>query len=383
MAYAFYLFPLYSVIEPFVTHLPYGYVIIIPLLCTVFLSVLHVVVRHFRLHNIESDSSLACKIMKKVGEGRWSHILQFDHAQGDDRPTMVISVWPTVVYAWATCHQSDMGSKHMKAYVYCSDAQWNAMTNPCLVASPSSSSEASAEPAVAHNDKTITISVLFKNMEKRFTYYAHIVKKFYLDVCPNSEQAFIIQKIMDIYAVQRRCVAFIEGPPGTGKSSIAALLCAKLNGVLCPFNPTRAGESFDEIKAAAEQACERKVIVVLMDEASNMLRNMRSGRAERNPHIDTLAVDKTGWNKLMDQMANELGVIVIMTSNTPKSQLDEEEIRTGLARAFLQRIFRLPKQKEMASNLRPGRVHAVFKCLQKPASVENGYLFPPQVRSQA
>jgi len=76
----------------------------------------------------------------------------------------------------------------------------------------------------------------------------------------------------------------------------------------------------------------------------------------------------------MDQMANEVGIIVIITSNTPKSQLDEEEIRSGPVRALLKRIFRRPEEK-VASNLRPGRVHAVFKCLQKPSSAMNTYLY--------
>jgi len=148
--------------------------------------------------------------------------------------------------------------------------KWDAIMDQCLSSlSPSPPSDSPSSPT----DDVTVISVLSKNIEKRFTYYLHIAKKFYLKVCPRSEQALIVDKILDVYAERTQCSVFVEGPPGTGKSSIATLLCGRLNGVLCHFSPTRSGESFDEIKVAADQSCEGKPIVILMDEGDVMLRN--------------------------------------------------------------------------------------------------------------
>lgn len=380
MEYAFlfassvFLRPVSSALQFSVVTTPYG-AVVIPLLFTICFSIACGILRHFRCHSIESDSSLACKIMKNLGQGKWTRVFEYDHVQGDDRPTVVISVWPFAV-AKAKCDQSDSGAKKVNARLWCFDSVWRALNVDDCAAAKLMEEKAANEK----NDKTFVISKLVKNIENQYAYYSRVVSMFYYNICADSDQQAILDKIVAIYNSRKQCCAFIEGPPGTGKSSIASLLCVRLNGVLCPFDPTRPGESFDEIKAASENLCGDKVLVILMDEVDVMIRAVRNERVEQNVYTRTIAKNKPGWNGLMDQLGSERGIVVIMTSNTPKRRLDEEETRTNpltlsieLLRQGLRRVLRgrgkavppsEPKQK--ASNFRAGRVHAVFRCSTKP-----------------
>jgi hypothetical protein len=79
-------------------------------------------------------------------------------------------------------------------------------------------------------------------------------------------------------------------------------------------------------------------LVVVLEEVDILLNNIHSQRVFHNKEIPTSVYNKTTWTSFLDDMFIYRKVILIMTSNTSKTEIDK------LDNAYL----------------RQGRVHASF-----------------------
>lgn len=165
-------------------------------------------------------------------------------------------------------------------------------------------------------------------------FYNDIEIKFH-ELEDNISQTQIVEDIYNYFKRFDHCTAFISGLPGTGKSTIAALLTMKLNGVLCEtFDPTRPGFTLSKLIIRANPTKERPLII-LFDEVDVIIEDVNSGIVPHK-HIPIWIRNKTTFNKFLDHMRFHENVILIMTSNFTKEQIGE---------------------KYDPCYLRPGRVH--------------------------
>ena len=147
------------------------------------------------------------------------------------------------------------------------------------------------------------------------------------------EQKSIIESIMVHQKTRRHTVAYIHGPPGSGKSMIGILLASEYGGSLCnTLKPWQPGDTIDMVHTDVEPTS-AKPLVLVFDEVDTALIKIHEGI---EPHKDqpTVAGDKPGWNHMLDEIQRGMfpHLIVIMTSNrTPEfiRSLDPSYIRPG------------------------------------------------------
>jgi DNA replication protein DnaC len=149
------------------------------------------------------------------------------------------------------------------------------------------------------------------------------------------KQVEIIDQIITIYKEKNRCVVYLYGAMGSGKSYISFLLAKELKAHLCnSFNPTEPGDTLSNLYNEVLPDKDKPLIVVL-DEFDVILINIHAQKIGQHKNIPVSVYNKQTWNRFMDDI--NLGImypnlILVMTSNvTPKviNELDPSYIRSG------------------------------------------------------
>jgi hypothetical protein len=154
-----------------------------------------------------------------------------------------------------------------------------------------------------------------------------------------SPQQIVMAHIKKYYAQHKKCICFIQGRPGTGKSSIVRLLAKDIKTVYCnTFNPTEPGDTFQKLYAKVNPTLIRPLLLMI-DEINGILSDITNNRVDRHKHIPVLVQNKESWNRFSDNLAFYQHVIVIYSSNKSiETIIDETD----------------------PSFLRPGRVNLYF-----------------------
>ena len=177
----------------------------------------------------------------------------------------------------------------------------------------------------------------FKNL-----YYTS-VKLDLAHISPIGEQGPIVEDIIKIYKKRRRAVVFIHGVSFAGKSSIGFLLAKRLKGNYChTFNPTDPGDNFGSVINELTDDEESPIIIVL-EEVDGIIKAVHNETIKANAEIPTSVRNKETWVNFLDDMLFYKNVIVVLTSNTEKKDLD-----------LLDEAY-----------LRKGRVHAYYSMMNK------------------
>ena len=157
-----------------------------------------------------------------------------------------------------------------------------------------------------------------------------------LSITPRPEQVAIMDAIVAHHRDHDRAVAFVSGPPGTGKSMLGLFLAARLGFAYCnSLVPWQPGDTLRALHA--EMAEKDSGLVVALDEVDEALVAIKSGTILHHKHIPISVSSKPGWNRLFDDIDRGLypNLIVLMTSNRPVAFVD------GLDPSFL-RSARVP-----------------------------------------
>jgi len=194
---------------------------------------------------------------------------------------------------------------------------------------------------VKHSDDIVQISRLIKTAQGSWWGYEWVESKDYsIRHTPNYYQSTIIDKIISYCQSSkngmRRCVAFIDGEPGSQKSTIANLLCSKLdNSILCEtFDPFLCGDSYTTMYNTHKRLNGERTLVLLVNEVDEMIRNIKtpSGGSVQNKYYVQVK-NKTTWNNWLDEIDKYgYNVIVLMTSNTKYENIladDNSYLRQG------------------------------------------------------
>jgi len=142
------------------------------------------------------------------------------------------------------------------------------------------------------------------------------------DLDPLGKQREIVDDICQRFMSERRGVFFIQGASGVGKSTIGFLVAKRLSGVFChTFNPTDPGDTLALVAREADPSNERPTII-LLEEANMMIRSAHEGTVPRHKNITTCVRDKITYNSFMDDLRFYKHVLIIMTSNESKEDID-------------------------------------------------------------
>jgi hypothetical protein len=139
-------------------------------------------------------------------------------------------------------------------------------------------------------------------------------KHFELTARPTQEP--ILQDILSLYATKKFIVAFIHGPPSTGKSILGVLLADHFKSTYTnTFSPWEPGDTMSNLMEEAQPTKDRPLIISF-DEIDIPLTNIHAGISS-HPKVSTAICDKVSWNRFFDNFQRGLyyNVILLLTSN--------------------------------------------------------------------
>jgi len=160
-------------------------------------------------------------------------------------------------------------------------------------------------------------------------------------ITPLGDQGPILEKIVELYQKQQRATIFLHGESGTGKSSIGYLLAKQLKGFYChTFNPSEPGDQISNLIVDMQR--EDEPIVLVLEEIDTLLYSIHEQEIVKHPEIPISVYNKSTWSSFLDDMIFYKNMIVILTSNTSKDEIDKLD----------------------DSYLRKGRIHASYTMTQ-------------------
>jgi len=151
------------------------------------------------------------------------------------------------------------------------------------------------------------------------------------------DQKQIVDDIVDLYKNQGRVSVFIDGVSHAGKSSIGYIVAKQLGGKYChTFNPSDPGDNISILLSDAN--IEDAPLVLVLEEVDILLDNVHNNRIKPNKELPISVHNKSTWTSFLDDMFFYRKIILIMTSNKPKNEIDKMDM----------------------SYLRKGRIHANY-----------------------
>lgn len=133
---------------------------------------------------------------------------------------------------------------------------------------------------------------------------------------PMGQQGSIVDKIIENYMKRGHTVAFIHGPPGTGKSMIGILVANKFSSSFCnTLKPWQPGDTIGCLLSEVESRPQKPLIIVF-DEIDLTILKIHEGIPSHKT-VPTAVQDKSGWNIMFDAIQRGFypNIIVIITSN--------------------------------------------------------------------
>ena len=185
-------------------------------------------------------------------------------------------------------------------------------------------------------EKTVAKKTSLKIFDRMGSFFSPYYKHRDINIesiIARDDQAAIIASIRVHQDAHTHTVAYLHGPPGSGKSLVGVLLANAYGGSYCnTLKPWQPGDTLSALYAEVEPTKDSPLVVVF-DEFDTALLRVHVG-IERHKNLPIQVADKTGWNQLLDEI--QLGIyphlIVLMTSNrTPEfiCSLDPSYIREG------------------------------------------------------
>jgi hypothetical protein len=135
-------------------------------------------------------------------------------------------------------------------------------------------------------------------------------------------QAPIVHDIVSAFYAKKRLSVFLHGVVGAGKSTIGLLVAKEVKGSFChTFNPTDPGDTLHSL--LRETRAQDKPLVVVIEEANVLISNIHRNTIERHKNIPISVYNKSSFNTFLDDLMLYKNLILIMTSNKHKKEIDE------------------------------------------------------------
>lgn len=145
------------------------------------------------------------------------------------------------------------------------------------------------------------------------------------------KQLNIVNDIKQKYINNKPISIFVQGKPGSGKTTLGVLLASQLNGVLCKtFNPTEPGDSLILSHMYLNES--DGPLIILLDEVDIIIEKIHEQKINLHKSVHTDVYDKKTFNRFLDDLFLFDRVILVMTSNKSKEELnklDNSYLREG------------------------------------------------------
>ena len=253
----------------------------------------------------------------------------------NDRPTGLIierDKWIPRYFCWITDDGYDKS-----VHVLASDIMRKQLIKPSI--------EDNASLPTDKSDDELISSIDYFERSGTYAYFAYHSRNLRLIQECTSEQKTILDNIASLYDTRRSISCYIYGSTGIGKTLLSYLVSQHYSGALCDsFQPDTPGDTLENLYSRAHPT-RRKPLVILLDEADLLIRNVHNEKIERHKKAPIQIFNKCTWNRFFDKIDMEMfpWVIVILCSNVPKKEIDK------LDKAYL----------------RVGRMHGIFELTHK------------------
>jgi len=138
---------------------------------------------------------------------------------------------------------------------------------------------------------------------------------------PTDNQAYIVNDMVKLFYKRKRLSVFLQGVVGAGKSTVGLLVAKEIKGSLChTFNPTDPGDTLHNLMK--ESRAEDKPLVVVIEEANLMIRNVHTNSIQKHKNVQTSVYNKSSLNTFLDDLMLYKNVILLLTSNETKEDID-------------------------------------------------------------
>lgn len=189
-------------------------------------------------------------------------------------------------------------------------------------------------PSITQTDKgpvqETSITVYVRKGTYKNLYYTPI-KMDLSHISPLGEQGAILNSIVDIYKKHGRATVFLHGVTHAGKSSMGYLLAKELKGFYChTFNPTDPGDQLSTLIVDVQR--DDEPLILVMEEVDTMIQSIHKNKFQKHVEIPISVYNKSTWSSFLDDMIFYKKVILVMTSNTSKEDIDlwdESYLRDG------------------------------------------------------
>ena len=155
-----------------------------------------------------------------------------------------------------------------------------------------------------------------------------------ITLTPRLTQQTIIDKILENYTKTSHTVAYIWGPPGTGKSMIGLFIAQQTEGIYCnTLKPWEPNDTLQSVYSEIEPS-ETKPLILIFDEFDAVITELHNGTILSHKNFPIAVQNKSGWNHMLDEIQRGMypNLILILTSNCgPEffNNLDPSYIREG------------------------------------------------------
>jgi hypothetical protein len=150
-------------------------------------------------------------------------------------------------------------------------------------------------------------------------------------ISPLGDQEEILKGIVSIYKSLGRATVFLHGVTGAGKSSMGYLLAKELKGFYChTFNPTDPGDQLSTLIVDVQR--DDEPLILVMEEVDTMIQSIHKNNFQKHVEIPISVYNKSTWSSFLDDMIFYKKVILVLTSNTSKEEIDiwdESYLRSG------------------------------------------------------
>jgi hypothetical protein len=155
-----------------------------------------------------------------------------------------------------------------------------------------------------------------------------------ISLTPRPLQQSIIDKILEHQKSNPHTVAYIWGPPGTGKSMVGLFIAQQNNGSYCnTLKPWKPNDTIEAIYLDIEPSKSSPIIIVF-DEFDNAIVNIHAGNIISHKNLPIAIENKSGWNHMLDEIQRGMypHLILLLTSNRDPNffnGLDPSYLREG------------------------------------------------------
>lgn len=164
-----------------------------------------------------------------------------------------------------------------------------------------------------------TVQVLIRKGSFKNFYYPTL-RLDVTHITPLGGQVQVVADILALYEKKGQATIFLHGVTCAGKSTVGYLVAKELKSKFChSFNPSDPG---DQLSVLVQDAGEDPLVIVL-EEVDGLILAIHGNRVERhNKDVPVCVYDKTSWANFLDDMVFFKNVILLMTSNKSKEEID-------------------------------------------------------------